>query len=90
MLINLRGSSGSGKSTAIRALMEIASFRPLYGLTFGPSHPQAYVGALPGVGGNVVVLGRYDIPCGGCDAIQPFDLIPPLIEKYAARGHVIF
>ena len=36
------------------------------------------------------VLGPYITQCGGCDAIQPFALIPKLIEKYAECGPVIF
>jgi hypothetical protein len=36
------------------------------------------------------VLGPYRTASGGCDSIQPYERIPPLIEKYAARGHVIF
>lgn len=89
MVVNIRGPHGAGKSTAIRALMGTA-FRPVYDVLFGLRHPEAYVGTLPGVAREVFILGRYDIPCGGCDTIQPYKLIPPLIEKYAARGHVLF
>src|SRR5438034_2286875 len=87
---DLRGTHGAGKSTAIRALMGMATFRPVYDVLFGLRHPEAYRSTLPGVERDVFILGRYDIPSGGCDSIQPFSLIPQLIKKYAARGHVVF
>ena len=90
VLINLRGTHGSGKSTAIRALMEKSNVRPIFGTTFGLRCPEGYKARLPEVEADVFVLGPYTTPCGGCDRIQPYDLIPSLIEKYAARGHVIF
>jgi hypothetical protein len=90
VLINLRGTHGSGKSTAIRALMEKSNVRPIFGTTFGLRCPEGYKARLPEVETDVFVLGPYAAKCGGCDCIQPYSLIPPLIEKYAARGHVIF
>lgn len=90
VLVNIRGTHGAGKSTAIRALMERGMFRHIIGTTFGLRCPEAYVGALPGVEQNVFVLGPYITACGGCDAIQPFELILTLLDKYAARGHVVF
>lgn len=36
------------------------------------------------------VIGPYETQCGGCDAIQPYALIWPLVEKYAKKGHVVF
>ena len=90
MLINLRGTHGSGKSTAVRALMEKSNVRPIFGTTFGLRCPEGYKARLPGVEADVVVVGPYTAQCGGCDRIQPYALIPPLIERYAGRGHVIF
>lgn len=90
MLVNIRGTNGAGKTTAIRTLMELGSFRPVYGLVFGPYHPQAYVGTTPGSERQVFVLGRYDTPTGGCDSLPTYDLVIELLEKYAAKGNVIF
>jgi len=51
----------------------------------GPRRPEAYA-----LAANTFVLGPYVTDCGGCDAVQPYELIPLLIEKYAAAGHVVF
>jgi hypothetical protein len=64
------------------------SSRPLYGL-FAMLEPEAYECAVPEIG-YLYIIGPYETPCGGCDAIQPYGLIPGLIRKYAARGHVLF
>ena len=90
MLINLRGTHGSGKSTAIRALMEKSNVRPIFGTTFGLRCPEGYKARLPEVEADVFVLGSYTAQCGGCDRIQPYDLILVLLNKYEQRGHVLF
>lgn len=89
MLISLRGTNGSGKSTVIKALFEAAKpATPIYGI-LGPRLPEAYMVAVKAKR-PTFVLGPYVTACGGCDRLIPFDIIPPLIEKYAKRGHVIF
>src|ERR1044071_6153178 len=77
MLISLRGTHGSGKSTAVRTLMGQATCRPVYDVLFGLRHPEAYELRLPHVARSIYVMGPYQTPCGGCDAIQPFALIAP-------------
>lgn len=88
MIVNIRGTNGSGKSTIIRLLLE-ADHRPIHGKA-GPRLPEAY--EITGLAKRpIYVIGPYNIPSGGCDSLQPFDeMVPPLIERYAARGHVIF
>jgi hypothetical protein len=86
MLINVRGTSGAGKTTVVRALMALCPHKPIYGV-LGPRRPEAYALMLPY---PVYVLGPYLTPCGGCDCVQPFALIPKLIERHAQRGHVVF
>ena len=57
----------------------------IYGV-LGPRLPEAYkLRYAP-----VFVIGPYLTPCGGCDRILPFALVPQLIEKYAQQGHVVF
>jgi hypothetical protein len=63
--------------------------RPLYGL-FGTHKPEAYACTVPGIEHPLFVLGPYETPCGGCDAIKPYGLILDLLRKYAAQGHVLF
>jgi hypothetical protein len=86
MLINVRGTSGAGKTTVVRALMASCPHKPIYG-ALGLRLPEAYKLTLPH---PVFVIGPYLTPCGGCDRIVPFALIPQLIEKYAQQGHVLF
>lgn len=89
MIISVRGTNGSGKSTVVRGLMGLGVAKPIFGV-LGPSKPEAYKVQLPNVTEPVYVLGPYVTETGGCDCVQPFDLILELLEKYAARGHVVF
>ena len=84
MLINLRGTHGSGKSTIVRTLLDANDALPIYGL-LGRQRAEAYA-----LLGKTFVLGPYTQQCGGLDAVQPYQLIVPLIMKYGAVGHVIF
>jgi hypothetical protein len=86
MLINIRGTHGSGKSTIVRSLLHAGDARPLYGAL--KRRPEAYEVTLAGK--PAYIIGPYETPCGGADCIQPYSLIVPLIEKYAAVGHVVF
>lgn len=89
MIINIRGTHGSGKSTAVRDLMQQYITAPIKAAPTD-KRPIAYqlTGALDQV--PVFIIGPYETACGGCDAIQPYDRIWPLVEKYAKKGHVVF
>jgi hypothetical protein len=84
MLINLRGTSGSGKSTAVLGLLAQCPHKPIYGAL--GRLPEAYALCAR----QVFIIGPYTSYCGGCDRILPFALIPKLIEKYAEQRHVVF
>lgn len=89
-IVNIRGTNGSGKSTIIRTIMKMAGrASPLYGV-LGPRKPEAYSLAFDDIADPVHVLGSYHVTSGGCDQIQPYDLILELLPKYADRGHVLF
>ena len=92
MIVNIRGTSGSGKTTAVRALLRRAErAQAIYGVHFGFRMPEAHTLRLAGIEQDVSLIGPYRSDgCDGCDRVQPFELIPRLIEKYAAQGHVIF
>jgi hypothetical protein len=87
-VINIRGTSGSGKSWAVRQWLNKYPSTPLFGVL--GRKPEAYQVTVPGLARPLYALGPYETPCGGCDAVQPFELIPHLIRKYAAKGHVLF
>jgi hypothetical protein len=73
----------------VRQWLQNYPTQPLYGL-FGTRTPEAYECAVPGIEHPLFVIGPYETPCGGCDAIQPYGLILDLLRKYAAQGHVLF
>lgn len=92
MLISIRGTNGSGKSSIVLELMKHGKWSPQYG-ALGPRRPEAY--HLPGwefdgVISPTHILGSYHVVSGGCDQIQPYDIVLDLLEKYAPRGHVVF
>lgn len=86
MIINLRGTHGSGKSTVVKQLMGRYKAEPL--IAKNEKKPQGYYMKTPF--GDIRVVGSYETACGGCDAIQPYDLIWPRVANYAKVGHVIF
>jgi hypothetical protein len=86
MLINLRGTHGAGKSTIVRGFLDANAARPIYGAL--GLRPEAY--KMSFAGKTSYVIGPYETACGGADGVQPYALICPLIEKYAAAGDVIF
>lgn len=88
MIISIRGTSGSGKSTIVRKLMASGVTQPLYGV-LGPRRPEAYRTVVKSVAKPIHVLGPYrEGMCGGCDALQP-SVVRELTLKYNAFGHVV-
>jgi hypothetical protein len=87
VIINVRGTHGSGKSTIVHSLLH------KYGAqTMGRpgKRPEGYKVVIPGLRRALYVVGPYETACGGCDAIQPYELIWPRVEAYARKGHVLF
>lgn len=82
-VINIRGTSGSGKSTCVRGVMDH------YGSEDLKNGRGEAVGHVCG-SVNLRIVGRYDTPCGGCDAIKTQDEINVLVQRYARQGNVIF
>lgn len=89
MIINLRGTSGSGKSTIFREVME--QIGCVETLRSSAGKIQGYL-----LNGNVRVVGRYETACGGCDALprpkgfNTMDSIEELVREWAPLGHVLF
>ena len=89
LILNIRGTHGSGKSTVVQDLMKMAeTLTPVNPGARG--RPEGYRLALPGVRKPVYIVGPYETQCGGADAIQPYATIWPRVEAYAKKGHVIF
>jgi ABC-type multidrug transport system ATPase subunit len=94
MIINVRGTHGSGKSTLVRRVMEHYKYREPIMLE-GRRQPIGYVcrdKKTPHLCTNVLfVAGHYESAGGGCDNIPKVDLMFRMIRRYAKLGyHVIY
>jgi hypothetical protein len=86
-IVKIHGTSGSGKTTAVRDLMEFAD----QVLPIGPvKRPEAYKMITSHLSQPVFILGPYENTCGGMDCITSVDDQIALIHKYAERGHVVY
>ena len=65
MIIQVRGTSGSGKTTAMRTILEGVGVEWEPNYSEGRKKPLYYLQ----VGGDGVVLGHYESSTGGCDTI---------------------
>lgn len=67
MIIQIRGTSGSGKSTAMRAVMDRIGgpWKPVK--VDGRKRPLYY--QLAKASPRILILGHYESACGGCDTI---------------------
>jgi gluconate kinase len=81
MIIQIRGTSGSGKSTAMRQVMSsIGSWEKEY--VAKRKQPLYYRSTY--VGKSVIVLGHYESPCGGCDTIGSAKAVYELLQTIQA------
>lgn len=87
MIINVRGTSGSGKTYAVRyALDQMKDFQTITNNKGKIIANVAYLNMNP-----VYVLGDYTKnECGGCDGIKTQDEICSLVRHFSEFGHVIF
>lgn len=88
-VVNLRGTSGAGKSTVVRRVMEKyvpggeqAVFQE------GRRQPLAYLLRPPREGMNPLYIpGHYETPAGGCDTLPTIDRVYELVEGAAEKGY---
>lgn len=93
MIVNIRGTSGSGKSTVVRDIMAMYKGNRLKFYQTGRKQPIGYVHHRPygEPGRSLAVVGHYETPCGGCDTINSMDEIFALVRESHDLGHdVIF
>lgn len=89
MIVKLAGTSGSGKSSLMRAVLKLWKFTPetwpgktkvkQYKARVAPSEP------LSGVYDTVVVLGDYTTPCGGMDGVSDKNTRHAMTAAYASK-----
>lgn len=79
MIIQIRGTSGSGKTTVFKQVMNRIGL-------WVPHHVEGRKQPLYYSHQNLLVLGHYESPCGGCDTIgssgKIFELIQQLRKDY--------
>lgn len=91
MIINLRGTSGAGKSHIVREVMLRYNSR-VSSFIEGRRQPIQYrlESEVPSIA-PLIVLGHYESPCGGCDTIHSLDQIFELAKKASSTGaNVLF
>jgi hypothetical protein len=86
MILNIRGTHGSGKSYIVHQILK------RFPNTEMPGKGEKTTGYIVQLKPRsvVFVVGPYKTACGGCDAVQPYDLIWPRVETAAELGHVLF
>lgn len=73
MIIQIRGTSGSGKTTVVKQVMNYLGGWDYYYIA-GRKKPLYYYHR------DVTILGHYESPCGGCDTIGSARAIYNLIQ----------
>lgn len=90
MIINIRGTSGSGKSTVVRKIMDLYTGGKAKFFEPGRKQPIGYVfqrGNLLKYGRSLAIIGHYETPCGGCDTINGQDHIFNLVRQAHDNGN---
>ena len=85
MIINLRGTSGSGKSTIVKSVISCGLGDPIAIRVLGRKQPIGYYVA-PQRGPTLFIPGHYETPCGGCDTLDTLDQVYDLVKQEADNG----
>lgn len=85
MIINIRGTSGSGKTHLARQIMDQYATRVAYRRE-GRKQPIGYVYGRGDQGRPLAVVGHYETTCGGCDTIPKMEEIFELVRQSAEQG----
>ncbi len=87
MIVKLHGTSGSGKSTVARFLLNQGPVTLLPELN---RRPEGYMVEIAKLDKPLYVLGPYIATCGGLDSIPNVDDHIMLLDKYVDQGHVFY
>lgn len=92
MVINIRGTNGSGKSTTVRRLMSYLGDQHFTEVKHGRVTCYEYHQSYGDRGDvKIAVIGAYKTATGGCDTVKTQDEVCELVRTYASQGwHVIF
>ncbi len=81
--VNIRGTSGSGKSTIIRKLMDTFG-EGMHFYAGGRKQPIFTIYEHKSI--QVAIMGHYKTACGGCDTINKLDDVFKFAEQAAEHG----
>jgi predicted kinase len=91
LVIQIAGTSGSGKSTTVRRIFDTPGANRETNYILGRKAPIGYVLELPGVAKACFVAGAYEAPTGGCDTIKDIEQVMTLVANHHKLGyHVLF
>lgn len=84
MIIQIRGTSGSGKTWVIKNILDKYEFKPIVN---SKSEIQGYYSKEV----NLFIVGKYETACGGCDSIKTQDEIVRRIKRaYSKNWNIVF
>lgn len=92
MIINIRGTNGSGKSTVVREVMRrcaavIPAYKP------GADRPYGYIGCQQRTPESwpdpIFIVGHYGTACGGADTYPSIDAVYAAVHR-ERRYHVLY
>lgn len=90
MIINVRGTSGSGKTYAVRQLMKYLEQFGSQSLVYD-DNGKVVAHCCHYKMQPVYVLGNYSrATCGGCDTIRTQNMVCSLVRHFSQFGHVVF
>ena len=88
MIVKLHGTSGSGKTTVARGLMDLGYVKEIKNVK---GKTEMYeVSGIPGIKKPILILGNYDVVCGGLDGIPDVNDHIRLLHSAASKGHVFY
>lgn len=85
MIVNIRGTSGCGKSTIVREIMKLYNGKiSEFGSIGGKSRKQPLGYTLVHEGHRPLwVAGHYETACGGCDTLPTLECVYEQVRHYA-------
>jgi predicted kinase len=87
IIVNLRGTSGSGKSTAVRQFLERYETSEVKG---DDGKVIGYKIIVPHLANPLYAIGRYETACGGMDTIKTQqECVDRVMNAYRAGGNVL-
>ena len=85
MIVQIRGTHGSGKTTAVKRIMESYEVKKTHYLS-GRGRPIGYALSDVKRDKELFVPGSYESPTGGCDTIPKIEQIYEIIKRQHDQG----